>query len=92
VTAADLLRQSSAQEFFLSIREQYDLVLVDTPPLLQVAYASTLLRYVDAGLVIVGHESPVAELEEVANRMAFFGVPVLGYVYNKTPQRKDMPP
>lgn len=91
VTAADLLRQASAQEFFLSIREHYDLILVDAPPLLQVAYASTLLRYVDAGLVIVGHGSPVGELEEVANRMAFVGVSAIGYIYNKAPGRKDMP-
>ena len=91
VTAADLLRQSTAQEFFMSIREHYDLVLVDTPPLLQVAYASTLLGYVDAGLVIVGHGSPVGELEEVANRMAFFGRSAIGYLYNKAPARRDLP-
>lgn len=91
VAAGDLLGQPLAQEFFHDVREQFDLVLVDAPPLLQVAYASTLLRYVDAGLVIVGHESPVAELEEVANRISFFGVPTMGYIYNKAPMRKDMP-
>ena len=91
VTAPDLLRQPSAQRFFQDVREQFDLVLVDAPPLLQVAYASTLLRNIDAGLVIVGHESPVGELEEVANRMAFFGVPAIGYIYNKAPMRRDLP-
>jgi Mrp family chromosome partitioning ATPase/uncharacterized protein involved in exopolysaccharide biosynthesis len=90
VTAANFFRSAGAQDFFTKVRQQFDLVLIDAPPLLQVAYASTVARYADAALVVVAHEGDVQELQELAARLAFIGTPTAGYIYNFAPLRPEM--
>ena len=43
-----------------SLRANYEVVLIDTPPLLQVASASTIVSLVDGVLAVVPHGSSVA--------------------------------
>ena len=88
--AADTLRSSGARELFKGVGESYDLVFVDAPPLLQVAYSSTLAGYADALLIVVGHGTPARELEELTARLELIGTPVAGYLYNKSPLRAEM--
>ncbi len=90
VAAADLLRSSGARSLFVTAKDEYDVVLVDAPPLLQVAYASTIAGLVDAALVLVTHEASVAQLDEANARLTLIGVPILGYVYNASPLRREM--
>lgn len=90
VAAADLLRSSAARSLFDTAKEEYDLVLVDAPPLLQVAYASTLAGLVDTALVLVAHGGSTSQLEEARSRLSLIGVPILGYVYNGSPLRREM--
>ena len=68
---------------------QYDLVCVDIPPLLHVAYASTIARGVGDVVVVLRHGSRVSEAEEVKNRLALSDSSTLGYVYNMAPLRPD---
>jgi Mrp family chromosome partitioning ATPase len=90
VEAANFFRTEDTQRFFTEVKEQFDLVIIDGPPLLQVAYASTLVRYVDAVVAIVAHNSRVGELEEVADRLHFIETPAIGYIYTKAPLRAEM--
>jgi Mrp family chromosome partitioning ATPase len=90
VAAPDFFRSPSARQLLAEVRDQFDLVLVDAPPLLQVAYASSLVALGDAVVVVVGHSSAVSDLEEVADRLGFLGSSVLGYVYNRAPLRAEM--
>ena len=90
VEAANFFRTEETQKFFAEVKEQFDLVIIDGPPLLQVAYASTLVRYVDAVVPIVAHNSRVGELEEVADRLHFIETPPIGYIYTKAPLRAEM--
>jgi Mrp family chromosome partitioning ATPase len=90
VEAANFFRTEDTQRFFAEVKEQFDLVIIDGPPLLQVAYASTLVRYVDAVVAIVAHNSRVGELEEVADRLHFIETPAIGYIYTKAPLRAEM--
>jgi Mrp family chromosome partitioning ATPase/capsular polysaccharide biosynthesis protein len=90
VEAANFFRTEDTQKFFAEVKEQFDLVIIDGPPLLQVAYASTLVRYVDAVVPIVAHNSRVGELEEVADRLHFIETPAIGYIYTKAPLRAEM--
>ncbi len=90
VEAANFFRTEDTQRFFSEVKEQFDLVIIDGPPLLQVAYASTLVRYVDAVVAIVAHNSRVGELEEVADRLHFIETPAIGYIYTKAPLRAEM--
>lgn len=90
VEAANFFRTEATQQFFRAVKDQFDLVIIDGPPLLQVAYASTLVRYVDSVVVIVGHNSRVGELEEVGDRLQFIETPALGYIYTRAPLRAEM--
>ncbi|NIA25550.1 MAG: AAA family ATPase [Gammaproteobacteria bacterium] len=90
VAAADLLRSREARGLFDTAKEEFDLVLVDAPPLLQVAYASTLASLVDTVLVLVAHGGSATQLEEARSRLNLIGVPILGYVYNGSPLRREM--
>jgi capsular exopolysaccharide synthesis family protein len=90
VVAADLLRSPKVKQLFDIVREEFDLVLVDAPPLLQVAYASTLAAYVDGAIVVVGHGESTVNIEETSNRLSLIGAAVFGYVYNRSPLRREM--
>lgn len=90
IVAANLLSSNEARLMFESAANNYDIVFVDAPPLLQVAYASTVAKYVDALVVVVAHDSSIREIEETAKRLQLIGKPVLGYLYNRAPLRKEM--
>lgn len=90
VAAANILSAREAGALFAAAAAEYDIVFVDAPPLLQVAYASTVARYVDALVVVVSHGSPIGEVEELVKRLQLIGTPVLGYLYNRSPLRKEM--
>ena len=53
IVAADFFRSPTAREIFDAVSREFDLVLIDTPPLLQVAYASTLVGMSDGVLTLL---------------------------------------
>ena len=90
VVAPDVFRSVPARTLITGLRDEYDLVLLDCPPLLQVAYSNSLVGFADGVIVVVEHDSPIAELEEVARRLEIIGTPIVGYVYNRAPLRPEM--
>ena len=90
VTAPDFFRSSGVRAFFEAVREQYDLIIIDSPPMLHVAYSSLLVRYADRTIAVIRHGSHVAPAEELADRLDYLETEVLGYVYNSAPLREDM--
>jgi Mrp family chromosome partitioning ATPase/capsular polysaccharide biosynthesis protein len=81
---------SDYQELLERASDEFDAVFVDSPPLLQVAYASTLANQVDALVVVVSHGTPVREMEDLVDRLQLIDTPVLGYIYNRSPLRREM--
>jgi capsular exopolysaccharide synthesis family protein len=71
------------------IKEQAELVIVDSPPLLAVADTSAIASQADGIVVVVTQGSPLRQLEEVRERLQFVGTPLLGYVFNRSEMRKD---
>lgn len=88
--AAAALTASTAAELFSELAHEYDLVLIDGPPLLQVAYSSTLAELAQGLIVVVEHESPYSELADLRRRLDLVERPILGYVYNRSPLRREM--
>lgn len=88
--AAGLLSDPRLQQLLTSCAVQYDLVLLDVPPVLQVAYAASLVRAADATVVVVPHESPEDRLTDLAERLELLQVPALGYAYNRAPLRSEL--
>ncbi len=89
-SAPEFFRNPATRDFLDQIQEFYDLILLDAPPLLSVAYTSTLAGMVDKVLVVTRHNSSATSLEELQDRLDLVGTPTVGYVYNLAPLRLDI--
>jgi Mrp family chromosome partitioning ATPase len=61
--------------------EGYDLVIVDSPPLLAVADTATIAGYTDAIVLVVREGADLDELERVRQRLQFVRRRLVGYIY-----------
>ncbi|MFT4068081.1 polysaccharide biosynthesis tyrosine autokinase [Paraburkholderia sp.] len=82
--AADHLSRAGVAGLFKTLSERYDVVVVDTAPLLAVPDAAILAPYSDGNVFLVARASITkpAELEECARRLRQVGVDVKGVILN----------
>ena len=88
VTAPEFFGGRNLDGTIRDLSMYYDLIFIDGPPLLQVAYASTLSRLAAATVVVIPHGASVRSGSELARRLHFLDTNVLGYVYNQAPTRE----
>ncbi|MGH8952484.1 MAG: CpsD/CapB family tyrosine-protein kinase, partial [Acidimicrobiia bacterium] len=88
--AASTFQSKEARQLFAELIASYDLVVIDGPPLLQVAYASMLAELAEGLVVVTQHGAKQSELADLRGRLELIGTPVLGYVYNRSPLRREM--
>jgi Mrp family chromosome partitioning ATPase/capsular polysaccharide biosynthesis protein len=86
---SDVFRAEQILSTLDSMREEFDLVLIDVPPILQIAYADALLRSASTVVAVVRHRSEAAQLKSVSDRLALLGAHPVGYVYNFAPSRQE---
>jgi len=78
-----VLRSSRLSELLGQLRQRYDLVIIDTPPVLPVADALIMGRWADGAVMAARFDASRLPLVERANRqLAAAGIPVLGVVVN----------
>jgi Mrp family chromosome partitioning ATPase len=87
VTAPDFFANPRLEDLMSRLESLYDLVLIDGPPLLQVAYASTVARLADALVIVVPHGSRGRYADELSKRVKLIETPVIGYLYNQGPRK-----
>ncbi len=76
----------SAFQFFLdAVRRHFDLIIIDTPPLLQVAYASVVAQAADGALVTVPHRAYLSDIVELPDRLDLAGINQIGFLYSRAP-------
>jgi succinoglycan biosynthesis transport protein ExoP len=90
VQAPDFFAAVGTKALFSSLAEIYDLVIIDSPPLLRVAYATTLAHLADRAMVVVAHGEDTHSVDELREQMDLVGIPSIGYVYNFAPLRSEM--
>jgi tyrosine-protein kinase Etk/Wzc len=88
--ASDFMSSERAASLLSHLGEIYDLVLIDAPPVLQVAYATTLVRLADRALIVVSHGQDYHGAEDLKRSIDLIGTPVIGYVYNQAPLRREL--
>jgi polysaccharide biosynthesis transport protein len=88
--AAAVFQSQPARDLIGDLAKNYDLVLIDGPPVLQVAYAASLADIAEGLVVIVEHQSSHAELVDLRGRLELISTPILGYIYNRSPLRREM--
>jgi succinoglycan biosynthesis transport protein ExoP len=80
----ELLGGKRMQSVFARLAEQFDIVLIDSPPVLPVADAMILSGYADAVLLVVAAgQTRRAELRHTVDKLAQAGALVVGAVLNK---------
>jgi len=78
----ELLRSGRLERLIREAREQYDFVVLDTPPLGPVSDCALLSRWVDGVLMVVAaHKTPRKQLEVALNQLDANAV--LGIVFNR---------
>ena len=81
---AELLNGPGTRQLFATLRENFDLVLVDSPPVLPVTDALVLSAYADSTLLVVAAgQTRRNQLQRTAERFAQGKAPVVGIVLNE---------
>jgi Mrp family chromosome partitioning ATPase/capsular polysaccharide biosynthesis protein len=79
-------RSRAIAALLIEAKATFDVVLVDSPALLQVADAAELVKASDATVIVVSPNEPIRDHREVAERLGLMGADVAGYVYNRAPR------
>ena len=81
---SELLGSERMKNLLQRAKEQYDYVLIDTPPVMPVTDALIVSRFVDGMiLVIASAEVKVEMARDVKNQLVHAGANILGVVLNK---------
>jgi capsular exopolysaccharide synthesis family protein len=81
-----LLSSGHWDAFLGEARKTYDLIILDSPPVIQVADALTLADYADTTLFVIAHQSTKrGMIEEAIHRFDTIHKPVTGIVMSKMP-------
>jgi polysaccharide biosynthesis transport protein len=86
---AGLLNGTRMQEIFSTLRGLFDLVLIDSPPVLPVTDAVVLSKDADATLLVVAAgQTRRGDLERAAEKLAQANARVTGIVLNETSRQR----
>ena len=81
---AELLNSDRARDSFTRLRDHFDLVLIDSPPVLPVTDAAILSQYADVTLMLAAaDQTRRADLHRAAEKLDQVGATILGIVLNK---------
>jgi capsular exopolysaccharide synthesis family protein len=83
---AELLKSSTMANLLASLRERYDIVLIDAPPLLPVTDGALLSAQADGALLVVRHGKTTTDQVSLAvDRLEAVGAAPVGVIFNMTP-------
>jgi polysaccharide biosynthesis transport protein len=89
-SSANLLHSANLGELLDKLKEQYDMVLIDTPPMLQIADARLIGRHADAVVLVARAEKTTRDAIIAAyQRLAEDRIRVLGTVLNDWNPRRS---
>lgn len=81
-----LLESAQIEELIDRMREEYDYIIIDLPPVNTVADAAILSRCIDGFLLVVRHgNTENKDISEMLRQLRMVGARILGFVYNDVP-------
>jgi Mrp family chromosome partitioning ATPase/capsular polysaccharide biosynthesis protein len=83
-------RAKAASAMLDMAKSSFDVVLIDSPGLLQVADASELADASDAAIIVPSPNELIREYVEVMDRLKLIGSDVVGYIYNRAPMSSTL--
>lgn len=90
VSPTELLNSEAFETFIKQCREEYDVILIDTPPVLSFADASIISNVVDGVLLVVAtHATKKATIVEAKKNLDKVGAAVIGVILTKVKFKKN---
>jgi tyrosine-protein kinase len=87
---SDLLASESMSRLIRQAREMYDVVILDSAPLLDVTDGAILAAQADGAVIVVdAQKTRYRHLTESLNRLRLAGAHVIGVVLNRMPEAKE---
>jgi polysaccharide biosynthesis transport protein len=87
---AELLCSMKMEKLLLQLRQEFDHIIIDSPPILPITDATILSSLVDGVIMVVECESTSrAALSRACHVMEHSGGKILGTVFNKVDVRRD---
>ena len=87
---SELLMHNNFKSLIDEVSAKYDLVIVDTPPILAVTDAAIVGAHVGSTLVVTRYaQNPLKEVELTIRRLEQNGVPVKGTVFNAVERKSS---
>jgi receptor protein-tyrosine kinase len=84
----EVLQSHAAQSLFERLKDMFDMVIVDAPPLLPVSDAAIMARDVDGAILVVRHgKTTKDQLRQARLRLAQVDANLFGVVVNMSPRR-----
>jgi Mrp family chromosome partitioning ATPase len=78
-------RSKAASALLTMAKQSFDVVLIDSPALLQVADATELVTASDAAIIVLSPNDLIRDHLEMLDRLKLIGSDVVGYIYNRAP-------
>ncbi|MGN0544294.1 MAG: CpsD/CapB family tyrosine-protein kinase [Acutalibacteraceae bacterium] len=80
---SELLTSDALAELMSTLKERYDYIFIDTPPVAAVIDAAVIAKYTDGAVVVVRPGSvKKEELVNVVNQLEFADAKVIGFILN----------
>jgi capsular exopolysaccharide synthesis family protein len=85
---AEMLKSQAMATIIKELRADYDIVLIDAPPLLPVTDAALLASQSDGAILVVRHGKTTADqVRAAAERLTSVGAEPAGVIFNMTPAK-----
>lgn len=78
-------RSKAASALLAMAKQSFDVVLIDSPALLQVADATELVSASDAAIIVLSPDDLIQDHLEMLDRLKLIGSDVIGYIYDRAP-------
>lgn len=90
VSPTELLNSDAFEKMIIASREEYDIILIDTPPVLSFADASIVSKVVDGALLVVAsHETKKAMVVEAKKTLDKVGANIIGVILTKVKFKRN---
>jgi len=82
---AGAARSAAASALLAKAKSCFDVVLIDSPALLQVAGATQLVDSSDATIIVLSPNELIQDHLKLVSRLGLIGANIVGYIYNRAP-------
>lgn len=83
-------RLHAVRDLLAVAKASYDVVLIDSPALLEVASATEVVEAADAAIIVSSPHELIQDHLRMVDRLSLLGANVIGYIYNRAPARPHL--